>query len=162
MIEKRLKNIPFRSITGRKSLYDLSIPNEWNKKMIIFLHGYMGFKDWGAWNLLEDFFVSEHFGFLKFNFSHNGGTVSEPIDFSDLDAFANNSYAKEMDDLSAILNEVEQLQLGIAEIYLIGHSRGGGIAALQGKNPSVSKIALLAPISSIEERFPKGEALNPM
>lgn len=153
------KNERYRGASERESLYDVAIPEKWNKKLIIFSHGYMGYKDWGAWNLLQDVFVKEGFGFLKYNVSHNGGTTDEPIDFPDLDAFAENTYTKELADLEAILKiaaEIEQVQ----EICLLGHSRGGGIVLLQSTHPQVSKIAALAPISSIEKRFPSGDTLK--
>ena len=55
--------------------------------LIIFCHGYKGFKDWGAWNLMAEAFAKIGFCFIKFNFSHNGGTIEQPIDFPDLEAF---------------------------------------------------------------------------
>lgn len=160
MIEKRLKNKRYFHPSGKSSVYDLTVPPNWNQKMILFLHGYMGYKDWGAWHLMESFFVDRQFGFLKFNFSHNGGTVDQPIDFNDLESFSKNTYTKEMEDVTAILTELQHQLPGSKEIYLVGHSRGGGIAALHGKHPAISKIALLAPISSIEDRFPTGDALK--
>ncbi len=154
-----LKNERYLGASQRESLYDMAIPLNWNKKLVIFSHGYMGYKDWGAWNLLQDAFVDQGFGFVKYNLSHNGGTPDQPIDFPDLDAFARNTYSKELEDLDAILaltSRIENLQ----EIYLLGHSRGGGIVLLQSNHPKVSKIAVLAPISSIEKRFPSGDALK--
>lgn len=153
------KNERYLGASQRESLYDLVIPENWNAKLIIFSHGYMGFKDWGAWNLLQDAFVEQGFGFLKYNVSHNGGTLDQPMDFSDLNAFAHNTYTKELADLDAILNIASAIE-PVKEIYLLGHSRGGGIVLLQSKHPQVSKIAVLAPISSIAKRFPSGEALE--
>tara|TARA_B100000768_G_scaffold109300_1_gene101367 strand:+ start:19166 stop:19774 length:609 start_codon:yes stop_codon:yes gene_type:complete len=75
--------------------------------LIIFCHGYKGFKDWGAWNLLAKTFADSGIAFLKFNFSHNGGSVEQPIDFPDLEAFGHNNYTKELDDLSQVLDWVE-------------------------------------------------------
>ena len=69
------------------------------KPLIVFCHGYKGFKDWGAWDLVAKAFLDAGFFFVKFNFSHNGGTMEQPIDFPDLDAFAENNYSKELDDL---------------------------------------------------------------
>ena len=43
----------------------------------------MGFKDWGAWHLVQDFFTNKGYAFCKFNLSHNGGTVENGIDFPD-------------------------------------------------------------------------------
>ena len=76
------------------------------KPIVIFCHGYKGFKDWGAWNLMAEAFAEAGFFFIKFNFSHNGGTVEQPIDFPDLEAFGNNNYTKELDDLESVIDWV--------------------------------------------------------
>jgi alpha-beta hydrolase superfamily lysophospholipase len=147
-------NEVFVGANGRESLLDITIPENWNKKLIIFSHGYMGYKDWGAWNLMQDFFVERNFGFLKYNVSHNGGTVENGIDFPDLDAFSMNSYSKEMRDMETIIKYANENIEGIRYIHLIGHSRGGGMVLLQANHSKVSKIAALAPISDISNRFP--------
>lgn len=143
----------------RESVYDITIPECWNDKLVIFIHGYMGYKDWGCWNLVQNFFTIQHFGFLKYNVSHNGGTVENPIDFDNLETFRHNSYAKECADLEAILNIVETLFENQPSIYLVGHSRGGGIALLQSNHPNIEKIASWAGICTIKNRFPKGKKL---
>ena len=45
--------------------------NNTNKNLIIFCHGFKGFKDWGPWNLVAEHFAKAGFFFIKFNFSHN-------------------------------------------------------------------------------------------
>ena len=80
-MQVRTTNAVYTGASNRKSLYDLCIPENWNNKIIIFIHGYMGYKDWGCWNLVSDFFTNEKYGFLKYNVSHNGGTIEKPIDF---------------------------------------------------------------------------------
>jgi len=62
------------------------IPNGIQKPIIIFCHGYKGFKDWGAWNLMASKIAEAGFLFIKFNFSHNGGNIKQPIDFPDLES----------------------------------------------------------------------------
>ncbi len=126
-MQKEIKNAVFKGANGKNSLYDLAIPNQWNGKLIIFIHGYMGYKDWGAWNLVSDYFSNQSFGFLKYNTSHNGGTIENPIDFDDLDAFAENNYSKEVHDFEGIIQVVQEEFEISPEIYIIGHSRGGGI-----------------------------------
>lgn len=153
------KNERYLGANERESVYDIVLPEKWNRKIIVFSHGYMGFKDWGAWNLLQEEFVDKRFGFLKYNVSHNGGTPEHVMDFPDLEAFSLNTYSKELEDLDRII-EIASKQEDVAEIYLLGHSRGGGIVLLQSTHPKVTKIAALAPISSIEKRFPTGEALE--
>ncbi|MDC3252671.1 alpha/beta hydrolase [Crocinitomicaceae bacterium] len=155
-----IANGSFYGANKRESLYDLIVPNEWNGQLIVFLHGYMGYKDWGCWNLVQDYFTSQNFGFLKYNVSHNGGTPEKPIDFTDLEAFSTNSYSKEIEDFEAIIECISQHFDGMPIINVIGHSRGGGIALLQSKNKSIHRIASWAGISTIEKRFPVGKALS--
>jgi predicted dienelactone hydrolase len=71
--------------------------------LVIFCHGYKGYKDWGAWNLVADEFVKKGFSFVKFNFSLNGGTIENPIDFPDLSAFSQNTHSQEVKDVGRLL-----------------------------------------------------------
>lgn len=153
------KNVVYKGAEGRESLYDIDIPENWNGKLILFIHGYMGFKDWGCWELAGDFFVMNDYGFVKYNASHNGGTVANPIDFPDTKAFSQNTYTKELEDFDCIVKALESY-LDSFELYIIGHSRGGGIAALQSKHPKVKKWASWAGISSISKHFPEDEQLK--
>lgn len=145
----------------RKSLFDCEIPDD-AKAVIIFVHGYKGYKDWGAWGLLQQKMVSEGFGFVKFNMTHNGGTIEDKMDFSDLDAFGENRYSYEINDLNVIVDEIDRILSSELEvsipIYILGHSRGGGVAILTaGHNEKIKKVVSLAGISDIESRFPTGE-----
>lgn len=129
------------------------------KPLIIFCHGYKGFKDWGAWNLMAEAFQNANLFFVKFNFSHNGGTVKNPIDFPDLDAFAENNYTKELDDLEAVLNhflsEDYELrgEIDQSNVTVIGHSRGGGIAIIKASEDSrITNLITLASVSDFAKR----------
>ena len=54
-------------------VYDTYFTNDGKAKpLVIFCHGYKGFKDWGPWHLVAKAFAEAGFFFLKFNFSHNG------------------------------------------------------------------------------------------
>jgi uncharacterized protein len=157
---KQIKNGIYSGADNKKSVFDLSIPEQWNSKLIVFIHGYMGYKDWGCWNLVEDYFTGYNYGFLKYNVSHNGGTIENAIDFDDLTSFSENTYTQEIEDFEAILAIIKAEFNELPDIYIIGHSRGGGIALLQSENNCVSKIVSWAGISSIADRFPKGDALE--
>lgn len=136
------------------------------KPVVIFCHGYKGFKDWGAWDLLAKAFADRGFFFLKFNFSHNGGTVEQPIDFPDLEAFGNNNYTKELDDLESVINWISinadfKKETDIKDVTIIGHSRGGGIVLLKANEDArVKKVISLAGVSDYKSRFPKKEKLQ--
>lgn len=128
------------------------------KKVVVFCHGYKGFKDWGAWNVMAKAFADADFFFIKFNFSHNGGTVEQPIDFPDLEAFGNNNYTKELDDLKSVIDWIFtadefQNEINLNDISLIGHSRGGGIVLLKANEDSrIKKVITLAAVSDFGKR----------
>ncbi|WP_191859466.1 alpha/beta hydrolase family protein [Hanstruepera ponticola] len=133
--------------------------NSQKKPLVIFCHGYKGFKDWGAWHLVAQEFSKTYMFFVKFNFSHNGGTIDNPIDFPDLEAFAENNYSKELDDLDAVLNyftsnnnnysgEIDQ-----SNIIIIGHSRGGGIAVIKASEDNrIGKLITWAGVCDFAKR----------
>jgi len=149
----RIKNATYRGSNDRLALYDVTIPVDFNGQLIVFIHGYMGFKDWGAWNNLSNYFTEKGFGFSKFNLTHNGTTIDAPYDFKDLEAFAANTYSKEMADVGYFLDHLSQEFKTLPTIHLLGHSRGGGIALLKGNDSRITSIITLAAISSIAARF---------
>jgi len=141
-------------------VYDLYFnENKTKKPLVVFCHGYKGYKDWGAWHLVADAFMKADCFFVKFNFSHNGGTVNNPIDFPDLEAFGNNNYTKELDDLDALLNfTLDESQGFLNEIdteciILIGHSRGGGVVNIKASEDArISKLINWASICDFGKR----------
>ncbi len=152
---------------GKSILVDSHFKNNNKpKSIIIFCHGYKGFKDWGAWNIMADAFAKEDFYFIKFNFSHNGGTIEQPIDFPDLEAFGNNNYIIELDDLESVIdwifnNNDTKINGNLSDITLIGHSRGGGIVLIKAEEDTrVKKVISLAGVSDYASRFPKGDHFN--
>lgn len=142
------------------------IQSKETQPLVIFCHGYKGYKDWGAWHLVAKTFAEAGFVFLKFNFSHNGGTFENPIDFPDLEAFGNDNYSKQMQDLENVIsfsldNKDQMPQINPNDISLIGHSRGGGIACLMAnENDNISKLITWAGVSDYKSRFPNGEKLE--
>ena len=98
------KNKILHSEDKKPILYDVYYENSVTPKpIVVFCHGYKGFQDWGAWDLVAQAFAKSGFFFLKFNFSHNGGTIEQPIDFPDLEAFSKNNYSLELDDLERVI-----------------------------------------------------------
>lgn len=156
------KNRIIHSKDKKPILYDVYY-NETEKPqpLVIFCHGYKGFKDWGAWHLVAEAFAEKGFCFVKFNFSHNGGTMENPIDFPDLEAFAENNFSLELDDLDRVLKEIEKgndnFPKKISTISLIGHSRGGGIVLIKAEEDTrISKVVAWASVSDFKARFQEG------
>lgn len=88
---------------NRKFMADARFKNDGKSKpVIVFNHGFKGFKDWGPFNIIADKFAEAGFIFVKMNFSHNGITPDKPNDFTDLEAFANNNFCIELDGKSVV------------------------------------------------------------
>jgi len=124
------------------------------KPVIIYAHGFNGFKDWGNFDLIAERFAWQGYVFVKFNFSHNGTTPAHPEDFVNLEAFGNNNYSKELADLRSVTDwvcDVANPYLNIiraGQINLIGHSLGGGIAILHASEDArIYKLVTWAGIS---------------
>ncbi|HLW14391.1 MAG TPA: alpha/beta fold hydrolase [Flavobacteriaceae bacterium] len=144
----------------RPIVYDVYYnQNNTPKPVVLFCHGYKGFKDWGAWHLVAEEFAKAGFFFLKFNFSHNGGTAEQPIDFPDLEAFSENTYTKELEDVVRVLKELENYsqEANPTQVNIIGHSRGGGLALLASElHNNILKAATWAGVSDFAPRFYEG------
>ena len=147
-------------INGSKEnpiLIDISWKDsEQNKPIIIFCHGFKGFKNWGHFDKIATTFAQQNFVFVKFNFSFNGTTKNNPNDFADLDAFGKNNFTTELNDLELVIDYVvENASLyngNKNEIYLIGHSRGGGISILKTKeNKHIKKLVTWASIKDVAD-----------
>ncbi|NNC69848.1 MAG: alpha/beta fold hydrolase [Flavobacteriaceae bacterium] len=164
---KQVKNLLIKGNCIKPIVTDYFYKNNRQQKpIIIFCHGYKGFKDWGCWNLIAEHFAQLGYFFVKFNFSYNGGTPEQPIDFPDLEAFGNNNLSQELDDLNSVLDHVLennhlQQEINKKKITLIGHSRGGGIVTLKAaQDPRMSSVVSWAGVSDYEDRFPKGKVLD--
>ncbi|CAA7197078.1 alpha/beta hydrolase family protein [Chryseobacterium potabilaquae] len=160
-ITKR-QNIIISNSETRSFLADAFYP-ETNKKLplIIFVHGYKGYKDWGAWDLMAEKFAEKGFYFVKFNFSHNGTTVNDPHNFADLEAFGNNNYSKELSDVTAVIDFfIGDPKIDNQQIIILGHSRGGGISVIQAyEDKRINGLITLASVDTLD-RFPKSEAFE--
>jgi pimeloyl-ACP methyl ester carboxylesterase len=123
------------------------------QEVVVFCHGFKGFKDWGAWHLVGEEFAKAGFTFVKFNFSQNGVGESDFQNFTNIEAFSKNNYSKEAADLESVLDWITAsnfpIQKASKKIHLIGHSRGGGIALLKAyEEDRVNKIATWSSIST--------------
>ena len=150
-------NIQISSPTGRPVLLDYFFnENDQQKPLIIFCHGFNGFKDWGHFNHMAGIFAGNNFCFIKFNFSHNGTTPEYPGEFHDLNGFALNNFSKELDDLGAVIDWAEKNlpvnEFNNQKIYLVGHSRGGGIVILKAaEDDRIKKVVTWASVSDFEK-----------
>ena len=165
MINK-LDNIIINGSAGKPILIDVTFrANSKAKQVVVFCHGFKGFKDWGPFNDIADYFAEQGIVFVKFNFSFNGTTIDDPSNFGDLKAFGNNNFCKELDDLTLVLDWIENCkelkgEIDTGKISLFGHSRGGSIALLKtAEDRRVAKVVSWASPSNFLDRLPKKEKL---
>jgi len=134
------------------------------KPVILFVHGFKGFKDWGHFPLLPDFFADQGFVFVKLNLSHNGLVVGGSGDLEDLEAFGQNNFSIELDDIGQVIDAlgtpdrspVPAAEMDPDRLFLIGHSRGGGLVLLKAaEDARVRALATWAGIADVDQRWPQ-------
>lgn len=157
MIKKETYTIP--GAKGRNILIDLTFDDtQPDAPLVIFAHGFKGFKDWGTHNLVAAYFAQHGFRFLKFNFSHNGTTPEHPLDFVDLIAFGDNTFSIELEELNYVIDFAcnGSLTPSAKQVSLIGHSLGGGICIIKAAEDSrVDKLITFASIANFHNLWPK-------
>ncbi|WP_201980145.1 alpha/beta hydrolase family protein [Hymenobacter rubidus] len=134
------------------------------KPVVLFVHGFKGFKDWGHFPLLADFFAEQGFVFVKLNLSHNGLVVGGTGDLEDLEAFGRNNFSIELDDIGQLIDAlfapgaapVPAAEMDLSRLYLVGHSRGGGLVLLKAaEDPRVRAVATWAAIAEVHPQWPQ-------
>ncbi|HAA15506.1 MAG TPA: dienelactone hydrolase [Cytophagales bacterium] len=147
---------------SRQMLADVRyVPNGSAKPVLIFMHGFKGFKDWGGWHLMMDFLAHQGFVVMKANLSHNGTTSESPLDFEDLEAFGHNTFSQEQQDVGVWIDRlhsgkwpVPATELDATRLGLIGHSRGGaGVILKAAADPRVKAVAAWAPVADLTQRY---------
>ncbi len=133
-----IRNSLLYGADDKPMLYDIHfLKNQVKKTVIIYVHGFNGFKDWGNFDLIANHFASAGFFFVKMNLSHNGTTTDKPEDFTDLEAYSENNYTKELADIEKVIDWVcnksnaYTKEFNPDKIVLLGHSRGGGISMIK-------------------------------
>ncbi|HMO18244.1 MAG TPA: alpha/beta hydrolase [Oligoflexia bacterium] len=132
--------------------------------VLVFCHGFKGFKDWGAFPYMYESFASSGMAVIGFNFSRNG-IGENPFEFTELHKFKENTLSLEADDLKLLLASLRGGLLpgvnlmNISRIYLMGHSRGGAaVIRVSAVDPDISGVFTIASISKIPPVSERTEA----
>lgn len=153
------KNILIDGKHDKSILLDVFLAKEKTPHTLIYCHGFKGFKDWGTFNLLAEFFAENDVNCIKFNFSHNGSTPENPEELTDMEAFGNNNFTKELDDMDTVLSWMETQNdfsdLSCSDtLTVMGHSRGSGTAIIKASEDSrIDKVISFAGVSNFSARF---------
>lgn len=149
------KNI-FKFKTSKSNILNVDFfyhnPSE-KKPLIILVHGFKGFKDWGFFPYTTEYLFKKGFNLLKFNFSHNG--VGQSLtEFDELDKFEKNTISLELEELNEIVNaSVEGYFNNIkpTSIGLLGHSRGAAVSTLiASNNANINSLCTWASICKFD------------
>jgi nucleoside-diphosphate-sugar epimerase/pimeloyl-ACP methyl ester carboxylesterase len=130
-------------------------------EMVVFVHGYKGFKNWGAWSLAMDVLCDQKRNIFRFDFSLNGVSPWFPDEITEEKRWSENTYRREVEELKVVCSYWQDQGY---RVCVIGHSRGGGIASiasneLQEIDKPVAACMLWASVSDFAARFPVGQRL---
>jgi len=129
--------------------------------VIIFLHGFKGFKDWGAFPKACAELSEAGFAVLAMNFSLNG--VGESMtEFDQLDLFSRQTLSQDLDDVGSAIEALQEGTVDLSasftidadKIGILGHSRGGHTAvAAAAEYPSVQCLVTWSAVADYNARW---------
>lgn len=104
--------------------------------VILFVHGFKGFKDWGLFPDACEELAHSGFGVVAVNLSLNGiGERKSEFDRPDL--MGRQTFTQDLDDLQRVITALrngeirhEKALLNTDDMGIVGHSRGGHLAVL--------------------------------
>ncbi|MDP4198798.1 MAG: alpha/beta fold hydrolase [Bacteroidota bacterium] len=130
---------------------------EAKEPILVFLHGFKGFKDWGPIPMMMERLAKEGFVTINFNFSHNG-VGEDPFALTELDRFAQTTFTRDLEEVHDVLGAITSSDIPIDparfdrnRIGIIGHSRGAATAILAASQlASLTPVVALAPVATFE------------
>lgn len=149
------------STEGLPIRYDLYIPSvsvQETFPVILFLHGFKGFKDWGPFPDACEELTRAGFAVVSFNFSHSGiGASMDQYDHPEL--FATMTLSQDVRDVGSVIAALKEgdittdkVILDAERIGLVGHSRGGHTAIVASAEfPEVQCLVAWAPVADFSE-----------
>ena len=127
------------SIDGRDLAGLVDLPGEPGPRpVVVICHGFKGFMEWGFFPYLAELLAERGFATVRFNLT---GAGMRPGDdrVTDLEAFRENTFSRELAETLAVLAALEEIAPGHVDpsrLGLLGHSRGGGTALLAAAHPA--------------------------
>ncbi|MFN7960478.1 MAG: alpha/beta fold hydrolase [Thermoanaerobaculia bacterium] len=128
------------------------------RPVVVICHGFKGFQEWGFFPPLAELLAERGFTVVRFNLSGSGMKPGDEL-VTDPQAFHDNTYGRELEDLLAILQalqggEIARGRVDLGRLGLFGHSRGGGASILAAASEAwlgrVRALVTWAAISHID------------
>jgi uncharacterized protein len=114
---------------------------------VIICHGFKGFAHWAFFPYLARSIAAAGLTAITFDFS-GSGIGRDRESFTQPDAFAGNTFTKELEDIENVVDYARRMKLVGRKFGLMGHSRGGGMAILYAASHA-SEVASLVTWASI-------------
>ncbi len=138
--------------------YDLLVPGVSSGTVlpiILFVHGFKGFKDWGAFPDACEELARSGFAVVAFNLSLNG--VGENMyEFDEPELFRRQTLSQDLADVGSVIEglknkeiQSEKAVLDTDRIGIVGHSRGGHTAVVSAAE--YSEIQCLVTWSAVAD-----------
>jgi len=122
--------------------------------LLVVAHGFKGFADWGFFPWLGEQLVEAGISLLRFDFSHNGVSTDNPEVFSELELFAQNTFGREVQEIRQVVTWARE-NLELKKVFVMGHSRGGGMALLAAEGLDLDGVITLSSIDSVHRFSPE-------
>lgn len=128
--------------------------------VILFLHGFKGFKDWGAFPDACEYLARHGFCVLAFNFSRNG-IGENMLEFDQPELFEKQTLSSDLNDVGDIISHLkngelrsDQVMINTDIIGILGHSRGGHTAvAAAAEYPGIQTLVTWSAVADYNERW---------
>lgn len=144
--------------------YDLyhSKKEEGSLPVIMFLHGFKGFKDWGTFPAVCQELASAGFAVIAMNFSLNG-IGKYKMEFDRLNLFARETFTQDLEDIGTVIQAVKDGEITAKgasllkqQMGILGHSRGGQTAvAAAAEYDEISCLVTWSAVADYNERWSK-------
>lgn len=143
--------------------YDLYAPVTTKTRafpIILFLHGFKGFKDWGAFPAACGYLARQGFCVVAFNLSKNGVGKSM-LEFDEPELFRKQTLSSDLDDVGSVIKHLkkgdlksDQVTMNTDKIGIIGHSRGGHTAvAAAAEYSGIQCLVTWSAVSDYNKRW---------
>lgn len=142
--------------------YDLYLPTHTlgSLPVVLFLHGFKGFKDWGAFPDACYEIARIGCAVVAFNFSTNGVGGHSDV-FNEPELFEKQTFSQDLEDIRIVIEAIQQQKiktntavLDSDSLALIGHSKGAHTAIVAAAElPEVSTLITWSAVADYTQRI---------
>ncbi|MEX0593870.1 MAG: alpha/beta fold hydrolase [Balneolaceae bacterium] len=151
------------STLGNPIRYDLYLPTSSSRSalpVVLFLHGFKGFKDWGPFPSACEDLAANGFAVLAFNFSLNG-IGENPLELDRLDLFETSTLTQDLEDAGRVIDAIRTGEIASSRTRLhsdimavVGHSRGGHTAvAVAAEFDEIQSLVTWSAVADYNQRW---------